>query len=156
MGNKKSVINSIGGLVWKCVWLFVSISFLIISLSWFFEDQTLGSWLFCGMLCSFPVIGLPLKLMYKSFVSGWNTGADDYEVTVKSSSIRVGNHPFRTALVWLVLTILFCLAVGPIYLTYKIVRAIIDVIIFIVFIIKEKKANTPTVEENHEVAKAEK
>ena len=112
MAQKRKKIQSIAGLVWKCIWLVFAILFLTAGLYIFFQQQTFGFWLACGFACSFPIIGIPLKMMFNMFRDGARAGARDYEVSVSSSSVTVQNHPFRTALVYLVLTTIFCLAVG--------------------------------------------
>lgn len=139
MAQKRKKIQSIAGLVWKCIWLFFASICLAAGLMMFFQGQAFGDWMMCGFACSFPIIWIPLKMMFTMFRDGARQGARDYEVSVSSSYVTVQNHPFRTALVWLVLTTIFCLAVGPFILTYKIIEAIIDIVVYVVKLVKEKK-----------------
>ena len=140
MAQKRKKITSIAGLVWKIIWLVFASICLAGGLIVFFQEKTFGFWLVGGFMCSFPVLGFHLKTIFKSARAGARHGADDYEVSVSSTAITVGNHPIRTALVWFVLTAIFCLLIGVFYLAFKMLLAIIDIIVFIVQLVKEKKS----------------
>lgn len=140
MAKKREGIQTIAGFVWKCVWLIFAAIMMFGGLYVFFQQKTFGFWLVGGFFCSIPVIGFHLKTMFNSMRDGARRGSKDYEVSVSSSAVTVQNHPFRTALVSLVITTIFCLLIGVFYLAFKMILAIIDIVVFIVKMVKEKKS----------------
>lgn len=132
-------INSVLGLVLRCIWLIISL--LIVGFGWTNE------WFVWGFMCSLPIIGDVFRKAIAAWRSGWRSGANTYTATVTSYGVTVSNHPFRDAIIDFFLSLVISVLLGPIFLTFRIIIAIIDVVKYVIVLIKNKKEKTPNMGE---------
>lgn len=137
-------------IIFVAIWLVIAFFFFFAGLDSFLsaEERTFGNWMFWGFICCFPVIGTVLRSAISSAKSGWKQGANEYTVTVSDTHATVENHPFRGAVLGIIVSIILCVLVGPVMLAFFIIINIISLVQAILYIKNNKPA--PQNNELHE------
>lgn len=141
MAKKKQPINSVGGLVFKSVWLAFALLMYISGMYVFIEHTNFGWWIMWGAFCAIPQIGTVIRNAYVSTREGAIEGSNQYTITATSSGASVSNHPFKGAIIGLIASILASLLAGPIVLAFGIIYAAIEIIQFSIKLARNKKAS---------------
>lgn len=140
MAKKKQGIKSVAGLVFKSIWLvFAAIMFAGGSM-FFFRAKSFSNWLIWGVFCLFPMLGSVIRDIIVSAREGARRGANSYTVSVSGNTATVSNHPFREAIISIVVSIFASILMGPVALGVYMLVAIIQIICFVIVLVKRKKA----------------
>ena len=149
MAKKKDEITSMAGFVFKCIWLAIALLMFFAGMAGFLGEKSFGMWLFWGFCCAFPMIVQVIRDAINSAKKGAREGANQYTITQTSSTITVQNHPFKQAVISLIVSIFASILMGPIFLGLNIILAIIQIVNYImVLTIKKKQAAMTTTKEN--------
>ena len=133
---KKQRAKLIASIVFLGIWFILALSIGLGAMSMWSEDKTFENWIIWGVLCTIPVIIPILKFVFESAREGARRGANDYTVTVTSSSVTVQNHPIRDALISLVLSVILSIVAGPFVLAFYVIKNIIKLIKTILALVK--------------------
>lgn len=143
--KKKKPITSVSEakrkLIFTSTWYAFAILCGALGLYVFLSEKTFGNWLLCGLLCCFPIVGVTVKNIVATVKDGYRRGANSYTVSVSSDSVSVENHPFREAVISLIIGILISLAAGPILLVIYMLLNIFDMVAAIKYLVANKKQN---------------
>ncbi len=106
------------------IWYVIAIVFCLIGLVIYLKNKNFSHWMIWGGLCCVPVLGTMLKFIFGMTRDGARDGANNYTVNVSDSSVSVSNHPFSTAIIYLILACIFSLIGGPIVLGINMIKNI--------------------------------
>ncbi len=141
MAKKNEGITSVAGLVFKSIWLAFALIMFFVGMAMFLKDRTFGNWMLWGVCCMFPMLGNVIRDAVLEARKGARRGANTYTATVDSSSVTVQNHPFREALIGIVISIFVSLLLGPVALGVAMLTTIIQIVCFVIVLVKTKKAS---------------
>ena len=118
--------KKITGIVFYSIWMVIALALWIFGLCAFISslksaDGFMG-WFLWGLLC-IPGIIIPIiKMMVQGAKDGWKQGANEYSASVIGNTMYVENHPFRGALLQLLVNGIISIFAGPILLALNIVK----------------------------------
>ncbi len=141
MAKKRKPINSVGGLVFKSIWLAFALLMYGCGMYVFIDDTCFGMWMMWGAFCALPQIWTIIRNAYKSTREGAIEGSHQYTVSASSSGVSVDNHPIRGAIIGLIVSIFISLLFGPVVLVFSIVDAIIEIVRYSIKLAKVKKVS---------------
>ena len=141
MAKKKDVITSVPELVFKSIWLAIALLLYFVGMAIFLQDKTFGMWIAWGFVCAIPTLGDVIRSAVVEGRRGAVKGANTYTATVSSNSVTVQNHPFREALIGILVSIFASLLAGPVVLALKILTIVIQIVFFVIALVKTKKAS---------------
>lgn len=118
---------TIGKIVFKSIWVLVSMLLWIAGLIIFFKEKSFGNWMLWGAT-SIPMtfFWMVPNMILKSMKDGRRDGARSF--TVSSDGSTISNHPFLGAVFGFIIGIFCSLLLGPIAAPCVAINSIVDII----------------------------
>lgn len=154
MAKRKVLVATVPNLVFKCIWFVFAAVFFGIGLGYFLSNkdaQGFLAWLGAGGICCVPVLTDIIKMVLDAGKEGARKGANDYTVTVTSSSVRVRNHPVSGFIFGILGGLIGSALIGLVYLGIKLIICLIEIIRIVVYLVQHspKKPKKPEDRKDH-------